>query len=134
VSDRAMELSEIVVGQGPRNEFLETLLIEVLTDAKIPARFVTFSDVPIEIQPNRTTPPDYEVFCVLVAADHQERSLAIVDHTIHRCKICLHCASYIKPGESACKKCGAVADPRDPDEIRAAYHSAWLEHQPPTEE
>jgi len=34
-----MKSSEIVVSTGPRNKFLETFLIEMLTEAKIPARF-----------------------------------------------------------------------------------------------
>lgn len=113
---------EVVLGLGPKNKFLCSFLIEVLTETQIRARCVPACDLPEEIRTECSVPSHYEAFCVLVPAADGQRARQILEYTIYNCKICLHCEdSYVKPGEGLCPKCGQPVDPRDPDEIRRQY-------------
>ncbi len=66
MSNDAMKEREVIVSQRPKNEFQEIILIEVLREANIPARFVSLSDVSPHSRPKGFTPRDYEPFFVVV--------------------------------------------------------------------
>jgi len=120
--------TEVVVTYAPTDAFL-VMLVDLLKEARISSRVVDFANLPVDIVWDRSTLPDHAAYFLLVPRAFVEAGKDLVNNAVYRCKICLVCEAFLKPGVRICTKCGTKADERDPDEIRIAYHADLLEHQ-----